>query len=93
MVKKYFFVVLISFALLVSAVNISVAASNRGIVYTTRSVTQEVQFWEDVVAKNPTYKDGYTLLAELYREAGEPNRSQEVLKRYWEFSLLSSAPF
>ncbi len=75
--------------LALSAMNLVIFKLNNRetIVYATTEPTSE--YWESLIAKNPTYRDAYLVLASINKGRGDLDKAQELITKaknidpYW----------
>lgn len=44
-------------------------------------LSEEIEFWEDLVRSHPTYRDGYEVLSRLYEQSGQVLAAQDSKNR------------
>lgn len=81
---KLYLPIAVSFlVLLVAGLNLYTSFDKNNTILgtnTTDHMGNEILFWEDVVRKHPTYRDGYLALANLYQQKNQPTQSQYALE-------------
>lgn len=68
--------------LLLSIINLNNASSKKEVLGQETSLEQlqtEKTYWENVVADNPTYMDGWIELSRIYKSLGDTSSSQKAL--------------
>lgn len=45
---------------------------------------EEIIFWEDIIAKSPTYRDAYLELSDIYARLGDSQQSELYYQKAWE---------
>ena len=41
------------------------------------SLTQEAEYWENIISKYPTYRDGYLELSDIYTKLGDISKAND----------------
>lgn len=81
---------LVILVLLFTSININTFLSSRFqvlgataevVVDNTTGLEEEKLFWQQVVSSNPTYRDGYIELADIYTKLGDPKTANYYLER------------
>lgn len=67
--------------LLLAISNLTLFARNEYAKWQKAPIEAEIKQWEEVVAKTPTYRDGYLKLAVLYWKLREDNKAKEAIEK------------
>lgn len=78
--RNWFLWLLGALILLLAISNLALYARNEHAKWQRSPIEAEIKQWEEVVAKTPTYRDGYLKLATLYWKLRQDDKAKEALE-------------
>ena len=67
--------------IIISLLNLALWARNEIAKKLKSPIEQEITYWEEIINKTPTYRDGYLKLATLYWKLNEDEKAKTALNK------------